>query len=327
MKNILFFLLALLLPALISCQGQKTKTAVEKVPVQLKWRHSAQFAGFYLGEKKGFYAAENIKVSLQPRKPDFSNKDMAADLVSGRTDFAVMGSDSLLLERANGTPLVCIAVIFQRNPYAYAVLKGSRIIRPQDFTGKKMMVPPDGEIQHAALMEKLGIPLNAIEYLPYDINSNDLAAGRIDVQMIYRTVSGLALEEKGLELEFIWLDDYGIRLYADSIVTTQKMIREKPDLVQAFLKASLKGWRYAIENPEEAVAGTLAYDTALVREHQIQMLQIQIPFIHTGEHRIGWMEPAVWQDMQKILRIPDDKLDINSVYTMEFLYRIYGRQG
>jgi NitT/TauT family transport system substrate-binding protein len=326
-KNIVLVLLALLLTVLLGCERHKAKALVEKVPVQLKWRHSAQFAGFYLAEKKGFYAAENIDVSLNTRNASLSNEEVAADLVSGKRSFAVMGGDFLLAERAKGSPIVSIAVIFQRNPYVYATLKGSQIIRPRDLVGKKIMLPPDGRVQHVALMEKLGLSVDSIEYLPYDRDPNFLATGRIDAQMVYRTGSGLTLEENGLELDYIWVDDYGVRLYADNIVTTEKMIREKPDLVERFLRASLKGWRYAIENPDEAVTGVIGYDSTLAREHQMRMLQTQTPLIHTGGHQIGWMDPDVWQNMQRILKIPDDKLNISSAYTMDFLYRIYGREG
>jgi len=325
-KNAVPVLLVLLLTVPIGCESQKAKVPLAKVPVQLKWRHQAQFAGFYIAQKQGFYTAENMDVSLIPRKPSLSNEEMITDLVSGKSNFAIMGGDFLLAARVQGNPIVSIAVIFQRNPYVYATRKGSPIKRPQDLVGKKIMLPPDGRIQHAALMKKLGIAENEIEYLPYDRDATLLANGRIDAQMAYRTGSGLVLEANGLELDFIWLADYGVRLYADSIVTTERMIQEHPDLVEGFLRASLKGWRHAIENPAEALAATMATDATLVREHQLRMLQIQTPLIHTGENQIGWMDPIVWQDMQIILKITDDKFNISSAYTMDFLYRIYGRE-
>jgi len=321
---IILLLLSIIL--LFGCERQETKAPVINVPVQLKWRHSAQFAGFYIAEKNGFYAAENISVSLKPRLPSLSNEKMTAELISEKTLFTIMGGDFVLAERAKGTPITAIAVVFQRNPYVYATLKGSEIKRPRDFIGKRMMIPLDGEIQHAALMKKLGIPLSEIEYQPHDRQADFLKNGRIDVQMVYRPGAGLALEEKGVELDFIWLDDYDIRPYADTIVTTGKMIREKPALVEGFLRASLKGWRYAIENPEEAVAVDLAYNPTLIREQQMRMMQVQTPLIHTGGHPIGWMDPAVWRDMQKLFHKTDDTLAISQVYTMNFLNRIYGQE-
>ena len=318
------FVLSFLLTAILaSCKNKEADIPIQKVPVQLKWKHSAQFAGFYVAQQKGFYAAEHIAVTLKARPPHLTNENMVTDLIEEKNLFTIMGGEFLLAARKKGVPITAIAVVFQRNPYVYATLKNSTIKRPQDFIGKKLMLSPDGEIQHRALMEKLGIPWDDIKYIPYDREADFLKEGQIDVQMVYRPGSGLALEERGLDLDFIWLDDYDIRPYADTIVTTEKLIGEKPVLVEGFLRASLKGWRHAIENPEDAVSVTLSYDSTLVREQQMRMMQIQIPLVHTGDHRLGWMEPAVWQDMQALFHKTNDKLIVTPVYTMEFLHRIY----
>lgn len=324
---ILFLVMILLFLMPTGCDRKRTAAPGTQVQVQLKWTHSAQFAGFYVAEKKEFYKAENIAINLKPRLPSFSNNDIVADLVSGKSLFAVIGGEHILEARFHGAPIVAIAVIFQRNPYVYATLMGSPIKRPQEFVGKKIMLPPDGMIQHRALMKKLAIPLDALEYITYDKKTDYLQSGQIDVQMVYRPGSGLVLEERGLDLDFIWLDDYDIRTYADSLVTTEKMIQENPALVKRFLRASLKGWRYAIENQEEAVAATLEYHPELTREQQMRMMQIQTPLIHTGGHPIGWMESGTWQEMQDIFEIEDGGQDINNAFTMDFLKQIYGYPG
>lgn len=323
--TVMLVLSFLLTPILIGCENKKADMPIEKVPVQLKWRHSAQFVGFYIAQQKGYYAAKNIAVTLKPRIPHLTNEDMVTDLIGEKRFFTIMGGEFLLDARKKGVPIKAIAVVFQRNPYVYATLKGSTIKRPQDFIGKKIMLPPDGRIQHAALLKKLGIPWDKMKYAPYDRKADFLKNEQIDVQMVYRPGSGLALEERGLELDFIWLDDYDIKPYADTIVTTEKLIREKPDLVENFLRASLKGWRYAIENPEDAVSVTMDYNSTLDRAQQIRMMQIQTPLIHSGGHQLGWMEPAVWQEMQNLFHQTDDKLIVDPVFTMYFLHRIYGR--
>ena len=320
------FVVSFLLTAILAgCENKEADTPIRKVPVQLKWQHSAQFAGFYVAQQKGYYAAEHIAVTLKARPPHLTNENMVTDLIEERTFFTIMGGEFLLAARKKGVPIMAIGVVFQRNPYVYATLKNSTIKRPQDFIGKKIMLPPDGKIQHAALMEKLGIPWDDIIYIPYDREADFLKDGQIDVQMVYRPGSGLTLEERGLDLDFIWLEDYDIRSYADTIVTTEKLIHEKPALVEGFLRASLKGWRHAIENPEEAVSVTLSYNSTLGRGQQMRMMQIQTPLVHTGGHRLGWMEPVVWQDMQELFPKTNDKLIVAPVYTMEFLHGIYGQ--
>jgi len=203
------------------CGMLEDRPPPDEIAVQLKWIHQAQFAGFYAAEQQGFYAEENIDATIQAGGVDIPPNKVIADLVAGETSFAIVGGDQLLAARSQGRPVVAIAVIFQRNPYVYVTLKDSGIQHPQDFTGKRLMVPADGETQHLALLNKLGIDPTAIEYMPYTRDTAPLTNGQIDMHMVYRTGNGLAFDETGYELNFIWADDYGIHLYADAIVVSE----------------------------------------------------------------------------------------------------------
>jgi NitT/TauT family transport system substrate-binding protein len=308
--------------------GQEVEKPPDQVTVQLKWIHQAQFAGFYAADQKGFYAEENIDVTIVPGGTNISPETIVADVVSGESTFAIVGGDQLLAARYRGEPVVAIAVIFQKNPFVYVSLKGSGIERPQDLVGKKVMVGSDGGIQHEALLQKLGIdPSTIIEITPYERDVTPLTTGQIDVHMVYRTGTGLAFDETGYELNWIWVDDYGIRFYADTIVATEELVEQDPDLVERFLRATLKGWRYAIENPAEAVDITLQYDATLGKERQELMMEMQTPLIHTGAVNIGWMDRTVWQGMQDMLLqqgIMASEVEIDDVFTMQFLNEIYG---
>jgi len=320
-------LLLLAIALLASCGPQEVQKPPDEVTVQLKWVHQAQFAGFYAADKKGFYAEENLDVTLNPGGVHIPPDKMVADLVGGETDFAIVGGDQLLTARSQGEPAVAIAVVFQRNPYVYISLKDSGIERPQDLVGKKIMVAPDAEIQHQALLRKLGIAPDAIEQIPYERDVTPLVTGQIDAHTVYRTGTGLTFDETGYELNWIWVDDYGIHLYADTIITSEGLIQQNPDLVERFLRATLKGWRYAIENPAEAVDMTLQHDPTLTRDRQVRMMETQMPLIHTGQDQIGWMRAEVWQGMHDILLehgLLDEPLDLDEVYTMEFLQKVYG---
>ena len=175
-------------------------------------------------------------------------------------------------------------------------------------------------------VEKLNIDADAIEHVTYERDLTPLITGEIDAHMVYRTGTGLAFDETGYDLNVIWVDDYGIHLYADTIIASEQLVQKDPELVERFLRATLKGWRYAIENPDESVDMTLQYDPSLDRERQILMVEKQTPLIHIGEIEIGWMEENVWQEMCEMLLDGGSlTLSVNAaeVYTMEFLNQIY----
>ena len=319
--------LLLVAALLIGCGPQEVEKPLDEVTVQLKWVHQAQFAGMYAADQKGLYAEEGIAVTLNPGGPDIPPDQVASGLVAGEAEFAIIGGDQLLAARARGDPVVAIAAVFQRNPYVYVSLRDSGIERPQDLVGKKVMVASEAEIQHQALLRKLGIAPTAIEQIPYERDVTPLLTGQVDAHTVYRTGTGLAFDETGYELRWIWMEDYGIRFYADTIVASEALVEENPDLVERFLRATLQGWRYAIENPEEAVDMTLQYDPTLTRDRQARMVAAQTPLIHTGEDRIGWMRAEVWREMHDTLLeqgILDEPLDLDTVYTLEFLHTVYG---
>ncbi|MBL7065872.1 MAG: ABC transporter substrate-binding protein [Anaerolineae bacterium] len=311
---------------LAACGPQKVEEPPDEVTVQLKWVHQAQFAGHYVAQERGYYAEENIDVTLNPGGPDIIPEQMVADLVSGEADFAIVGGDQLLVLRSRGEPIVAIAVVFQKNPYVYVSLKSSGIERPQDLVGKTVMMPPDAEFQHQALLNKLGIAPTAIKVIPFQRDVTPLLTGQVDAHTVYRTGLGLAFEETGYELNWIWMEDYGIQLYADTIVTSDALVQQNPELVERFLRATLRGWRYAIENPDEVVELTLQYDPALTRDRQARMMAAQTPLIHSGEADIGWMRAEVWRRMHDILveqGILEAPVDLEKAYTMEFLHTVY----
>jgi len=320
--------LAVIVTALAAAGCGGAETPADQVTVQLKWIHQAQFAGNYAADQKGFYDDENIDVILKAGGTDITPDMMIADLMSGETDFTIVGGEHLISYRALNESIVAITVIFQINPRVYATLKGSGIDSPQDLVGKKVMVTADASIQHEALLIKLGIDPDTVTLIiPYERSATPLGTGQIDAHMVYRTGSGLLFEESGLDVDFIWVEDYGIHFYADTIVTTEQMVQENPELVERFLRATLKGWHYAIENPDEAVDMTLLYDPTLGRERQALMVEIQAPLIHTGKTEMGWMEDSVWQGMQQMLLdggILHQPIDLSEAYTMQFLNSVYG---
>ncbi|MBS3788783.1 ABC transporter substrate-binding protein [Candidatus Bipolaricaulota bacterium] len=301
LRSLSLFILITLLVLLVGCGGSNEKKEVDEVTVQLKWVHQAQFAGFYAAVKEGFYAAKNIDADLEPGGPDLPPDKIIENLLKGQTDFAVVGGDQLLASRFRGQPVVAISVVFQKNPYVYATLKSSGIQDPEDLVGKKVMVSSDGEIIHRALLDKLGMKPEDIEEIPFKRDVKPLVSGRVDAHLVYRTATGLALEETGKKLNWIWIDNYGVHFYADTIVTTEKLVRENPSLVKRFLEGTIKGWRYSIENPKQAVEMTLQHDPSLSRNRQENMMKEQIPLIYTGETKLGWMKRGTWKRMRDIL--------------------------
>jgi NitT/TauT family transport system substrate-binding protein len=310
------------------CGGNGDEPAADRVVVQLKWMHQAQFAGMYAADQQGFYAEDNIEVDLRPGGEDVPISRMFVDLAAGTTDFALVGGDFLLEARADGERVAGIAVVVHTSPYVYASMKDSGIQHPEDLVGKRVMLASQGEIQHQALLQRLDIDPEAIHIVPYEYDTDPLTSGRVDALLTYRTGPlGLQLDEMGYDVNLMWVDDYGIHFYADTIVATERLIEQAPDLVERFLRATLRGWRYAIENKEDVPALVARYDATVDRGLQASMMGALSPLIHTGRVELGWMDESVWQQMHTMLLeggVIAEPIDMDKAYTMQFLNNIYG---
>jgi len=249
----LHFVFATLL--LFSVSSLQAATTLEQVSIQLKWKHAFQFAGYYAAIEKGFYRDNGLEVTL--KEIDFS-KDNVAQVVDGESEYGVADS-ALALRRFNGDPVVLVDQIFQHSPLAFASHRKSGIISPYEMSGKKVAYDLDSKGNaslSAMLLDALG-NLSHIERVPFDRPFEhylqQFIEGKIDAISIYTTAQPYRLKELGIEVNIINPQSYGIDFYGDNLFTTQKEIEEHPERVKKISQATLKGWQYALDHPDEII--------------------------------------------------------------------------
>ncbi len=327
----LFFLFV---PGLLfgfGCRSTSVSRPPEEVVLQLKWRHQAQFAGFYLARENGTYRRENLKVSFLEGGHEVDN---GGNVATGKAHFGVLSPEDLLVRRAQGAKLKAVAAIFRRSAVVFVAKTESGIERPWDFLGRTVAARSFGaarefHLQFLALMDRLGLDPGGIRLTDYDPAYSEFLKGTVQVTPCYSTSGLIRLRQRGLKLNLILPEDYGSHFYSDLLVTTEGMINEKPDLVVRFVRASLQGWREAVENYPEAVQVVLRYAREKDPELQTRMMEAQLPLVHTGEGPIGWMEEGIWEQMARVLkkqRLIDPAFNVAEAYTLQFLHQIYGKK-
>src|SRR6202167_2666339 len=295
--------------------------AGDAVTVRLKWYNQAQFAGFYVAQAKGFYKAAGLDVIIQPGGPDFPAVQMVA---GGNEQFGVTGADQILIARSKGVPVVALAVIYRRNPFVLFSLAKSGIKAPTDYAGKNVGVKIGGneELIYRAVLAKAGVDKAKLNEIPVKFDITPLLAGAVDVWPGYLINEVLAAREKGFDVNVVSPPDYGIDLYADTLFTTEKMLKDKPDVVRKFVVATLKGWTSAIAAPEEAAQITVKYGSKLTYDHELAMMKASLPLLQPDAQPVGWMDAANWSATQKLLvdaGFQKTPVDIDKAFTVEFL--------
>ena len=322
------FLLSVL--PLLSCEVSQPPKAPDTVILQLKWVHQAQFAGFYMAQEKGYYAQENLKVTFLEGG---QGVDIGQRVQSGQADFGVLTPEFILQKCSQGAPLTAIAAIYRRSAVVFAAMADSGIVRPSEFMGKTVAARDPGgsqtdfELQFRAMMKRLFLDISKVSIVPYDPTYTAFYSGEVQVSPVYSTGGLITMRQKGLQLNLIWPNDYGIHFYSDTLATTDRLIAENPDLVTRFLRATLRGWRDAVEDYPQAVAVTLKYARIPDPELQTAMMEAMLPLVHTGEDRIGWMTAEMWQGMVDVLSgdgLLAAPCDVKQTHTLRFLSEIYG---
>lgn len=306
------------------CSLLPSKNTVEVVTVQLKWTHQSQFAGMYAADQNAYYASQRLAVSLVPGGHDV---DVLQSVLDGNAQFGIAGADALILAREAGLPIRAIAVIFQQNPLVFISEESLDITEPVDIVGKTVRLTPDMLPTFNAMLERSGVPIDSYTAVNLPSEVSLFGTEEADVWGAYINSFALSVQDAGYTINVIYPDDYGVHFYADTLFTTDALIESSPELVTAFLQATLSGWRYAIEHPDEMGDLVKLYHADADVDLENQKMRATVPLIHTGLGPIGWMDESTWQSMQAVMLaqgVLEQAVDLDNVYTMQFLDSIYG---
>lgn len=299
--------------------NSKSKNKLEKTSLRLKWVCQAQFAGYYSALKEGYYKDVGLSVTIDPAGPNISPIQA---VTSGVNEFGIAGAEQIITAIDNKVPIVAIAVIYRETPEALVSKKELNIKAPKDLKGKTVgVVYENDENLYRLFLKKNNVDENSIKEVPAITGISQVMTDQVDAKMAYEMNDAILLELEGEKVNLLRFRDYGVKVYADTIFTTKEMVEKHPDKVKKFLKASLKGWNYAIENSEKSVSQLIEINPTLKYEHQLGYLKGSIPLIMTDE-KIGVSDSKIWENMIDNLyenKMIKKKIKASEVYTNEFL--------
>lgn len=298
--------------AIFLINTSKQPTAVDSVTLRLKWLHQSQFAGYYAAEQEGFYKEEGINVKVVPGGAETPSIQIVA---GGSEQFGVSGMSQLIEARAKGIPVVALATTYRKNPLIWFGTDES-IKTPQDLVGKKvgLTVGSNSDLLFRAMLKKAEVDIKDIDIVPVKYDLALLLEGKVDMYEGYLTDQPITAELKGYKTYTLNPSDYGINFYGDTLFTTEKVIQENPDLVKRFIRASIKGWQFAYDNPEKTVDYVLAYSDQLNKEQEMRGMKASMELIKPDDKPIGTIEMDVVKQMQDLLvdyRILESPIDLD----------------
>ena len=315
--------LIVLVSALAPAQAQETdeepaadaaETAdidtVETLTLQLKWSPQTQFAGYYLAQDQGYYAAEGLTVTILPGGPEIDPNDV---IRNGQADIIVQWLPAALVARQQGLNLVNIAQIFQFSGQTLACRKDAGIETEEDLRGKRLAVAMAGN-QYAILawLDLLGIPTDGsaqgVTVIDQGEGVGDLNDGTADC-VSAQTYNELELLTRiGFNegnLTVFYLQGLGAATLQDGLYVTEQSLGDPAmvDKLARFIRASLRGWRIAIAKPESATDIVMRQMTApdASRDHQSAMLDEVRKLVGPTDDFLGLLVPEDYDASVAIL--------------------------
>jgi len=255
----------------------------DKITIQLKWLHQAQFAGYYVAADAGIYEAAGLDVEIRVGGPGVDPERMVA---SGEADFAQGGGlESVFAARADGLPVVAVASVFQKTDVVYIARKASGIGSLADFAGRRVSTWYTGiHLILRALLKEAGVDRGSYEEIEQGGSMQPFLEGEVDVAAATFYNQLPKLRAAGVD-DLVLFDpaDHGVIIPRDPIITSERLIEKSPAQVARFLKASLMGWRLACERQSDAVDSVLRRDPSLDPAHQSVMIAEVAKLMNWGD--------------------------------------------
>ena len=255
--------------------------AADDVTLQLKWVTQAQFAGYYVAQDKGFYDEEDLNVTIKPGGPDIAPTQV---LAGGGADVAVEWMPAALAAREKGLPMVNIAQPFKSSGMMLTCRKDAGIETTDDFKGKTLGVWFFGnEFPFLSWMSKLELPTeggeDGVTVLKQGFNVDPLLQNQAACVSTMTYNEYWQVIDAGLtpdDLNVFKYEEQGVATLEDGLYALEENLADPAfeDKMVRFVRASMKGWKYAEENPDEAAEIVLDNDAsgAQTEEHQKRMM-------------------------------------------------------
>lgn len=328
MRNVLFFFIAIFIFS--SCRQNKSNSEI--LNVRLQWYPHSQFAGYIVALEKGFYSAEGLKVNLLPAGPDIKPTTTVA---SGSDHIGIGVPNQIIMARTNKVPLTIIAQIFQDSPNRYVLKTDNRIDSLKQLAGKKVGLWLGGdEAEFISMLSTNNMKLSDLQVIPQEFSVTPFLQDEYILSQVTTYNELIQIENQGYKnkLQILSPSEYQSAILGDMIFCKEELIRNKKETLVKFLKASIKGWQYTIDNPNEALKIILDYNPELEEKQQEQTLNAIIDLVTEGEYEkegIGHLSLDAYENIQRIMLQSGqiaEKINISDIYTAEILNAVKKEQ-
>ena len=298
---------------------------LDDVVVTLDWFQNANHVGVYEAVDKGFFAGENLNVTVEPPADPAAILGLVA---TGQSDFAFYYQPDLLQARQEGVPVVAIAGIVQQPLNSIMTLASSGIETPGQLAGKKIGTPglPWNDAMLVTMLEADGVSIDDVEVVDLGWNvSPGLMAGEVDAIVgVYWTYESIIMGNEGFETNVLYPSEWGVPSYYELVlVTSEDNIANNPELVERFVRAFNKGYAQAASDPQGSVDTMLGLnpEAEIDEPTDREGVELLAPLWKSEGAPVGSFDDSRWESLVEWMKaqdLLDDSLVAADAYDSSF---------
>ncbi|MCP1673397.1 NitT/TauT family transport system substrate-binding protein [Natronocella acetinitrilica] len=315
------------LMALVVAVGPSIAAAADlkSVSVRLDWRPGTQHSPFFHGRALGYYEEEGIDLRIITGS---GSSDVVTQVGSRAVEFGL--ADALVISQAidRGVPIIAIGGYYQRTPIVVMSPQENPVREPSDLLNQVRLGHNRGSATGQGLTAMLAannIAMEDLTLIPIGFGVEPLLAGQVDAMMGFAQNQPVEAELAGMPIHSMPISDHGVESYGLTLVTNPQWIESDPDLVQGFVRATLRGLRASMEDPAAAIASVMANVEELDEELERRKLEITLDYWlgdDGEEESIGRQTDERWArtiDVALELGLIDRPIDPAVIYTQQFI--------
>lgn len=314
---------------LAGCGGDRGEMPDQTVTLAMGFTPNVQFAPFYVAVEQGYFAEEGIEIEF-----DYGWETDLLKLVGGdELQFAIASGDQVILARSQELPVVYVLNWYRRFPVCVVSLTETGIQDPLDLVGRRVGTPAmygASYIGWRALLDAVGLEEPDVELI--SIGYAQVAAlseGQVDAAICYAMNEPVQMEASGQSVEVMHVADYA-NLVSNGLITNERTIQERPELVRAMTRATLRGLAFTLADPETAFDISLEYVPEAAGDAEVEavnraVLNKSIEFWQAGDGELGRSNGDDWRTAQRIMEemgLIEAAADVAEMFTNEFIEEV-----
>lgn len=299
---------------------------LEVVSVQLNWKHGIQFLGFYVAQEKGFFADEGLELQIEPLLNPSKFTSVLQRVADGEFDFSLSTASQLSIFQSTGGSITAISTILQLSPHVFFAQTKSGIVTPADLEGHTIAIKDSGwEIILAQLLDSVDLTLDDVILVDAGFDMTPFYEGEIEVWAGFLNNEPILARQQGLDLVTFPVYQYIDEQAIISIFTSQELLETRPQFVEGFLHGTIQGWRWAVENPADAVDLLIEHfpDLADERDFHLASFAAYIPLIQPSGVAVGSIDCEYWLNDERFEALDSTE----SVCTTEIYEQIVAEEN